>query len=52
MTTYIVIYFYPDGSYAGIIGGCLSQKDADTLITQTKMNYSDCTFITCKVEVS
>ena len=51
MLAYVVSYFYPDGSYAGIVGARYNKKDAKDLVSTYQLSYSDCTFITTEVEV-
>ena len=42
---YVVTYFYPDGSYAGIIGVYDKESKADSAINAHQSDYSDCHFI-------
>ncbi len=44
-TVWVVTYFYPDGTYAGIITVCDSeQKAADAVHKARTLDYPDCTF--------
>ena len=47
MEVFVVSYFYPGGTFAGIIGVYSTQIHADAVIMQNRMtDYPDCTFIT------
>lgn len=48
---YAVLYFYPDGSFAGVIGFYSSPEKANDALLGALMQYSDCTFITTTGEV-
>lgn len=52
MQVYVVTYFYPDGTYAGIVGVYDDEVTAETTIGIMKiMDYPDCTFIITQAEV-
>lgn len=52
MSVYVVSYFYPDGSYAGIIGVYKDQESAEAAVKFGLMiDYTDCTFIITHAEV-
>ena len=42
---YVVTYFYPDGSYAGIIGVYDKESKADGAIIMHQSDYFDCLFL-------
>lgn len=49
---FVVLYFYPEGTFAGVVGGRHDREAADGLITEMRLTgYSDCTFTVCEVEV-
>jgi hypothetical protein len=49
---YTVSYFYPDGSYAGIIGVYSNPVKARNTADMLKLtDYPDCTFIVTRSEV-
>lgn len=50
-TVYVVTYFYPDGSWAGIIGAYSNDARAQLEIEMQKKMYSDCIFVITEVEV-
>jgi hypothetical protein len=50
MTVYVVLYFYPDGTFAGVVGGRTDRGAAEALRDETKADYSDCLFSICEVE--
>ena len=52
MEVYVVSYFYPDKSFAGIVGVTSSASLADDLILYHEVNgYGDCTFVTTPATV-
>lgn len=49
---YVVSYFYPDGTYAGIIGAYADPIAAHNTADTLKLTaYPDCTFIVTRAEV-
>lgn len=49
---YVVSYFYPDGTYAGIIGVYADPVGAhNATYIHSHTNYPDCTFIVTRAEV-
>lgn len=52
MTVHVVSYFYPDGTYAGIIGVYDCENKAKTTVQLHKLtDYPDCTFLITQSEV-
>lgn len=52
MTVYVVSYFYPDGTYAGIIGVYKNEVMANGVVQFEKnISYPDCTFLVTQSEV-
>lgn len=52
MPVFVVLYFYPDGTFAGVVGARRNREDADTLVRLTRMSgYDDCVFSVCEVEL-
>jgi hypothetical protein len=51
-TVYVVSYFYPDGTYAGMIGAYKNPIKAQDIADVLKLtDYPDCTFAVTRVEV-
>lgn len=49
---YVVSYFYPEGTYAGIIGVYDDEGKAKlTIMTMKQTDYPDCTFVVTRAEV-
>lgn len=50
---YVVSYFYPDGTFAGVVGVYDSKVKADGAIFlhRTTLGYADCTFVTTATPV-
>ena len=52
MIVYVVSYFYPDSTYAGISGVYNDEGKAEVSIQILKLiDYSDCTFVMTRSEV-
>ena len=52
MIVYVVSYFYPDGTYAGITGVYNDEGKARLAMQTLKLtDYSDCTFVITESEV-
>lgn len=51
MPAFVVTYFYPDGSYAGIVGARYYRESAEELIAAYRLSYGDCTFIVTEIEI-
>lgn len=50
---FVVSYFYPDGTYAGILGVYDTEDKANATVTLFKLtDYPDCTFVITQSEVS
>lgn len=49
---FVVSYFYPDGTYAGIVGVYKNEVTANAVVSFGKnINYPDCTFVVTRSEV-
>lgn len=52
MKVYVLIYCYPDGSYAGLIGVYNSYEKAKANKDANQAFYSDCTFVISSSEMN
>jgi len=52
MPVYVISYFYPDGSWAGILDAKKTESSAQEIVDMARASeYSDCIFVVTKIYV-
>lgn len=53
MIVYVLTYFYPDGSFAGVFAVTTSEHGAEAVKRAAQaVDYPDCTFVITRSEVT